>query len=170
MATRNLTSKILCLCWWLWRETFHKCRCGPPCSVPRATLQSNKRLERKNYYGLTLQWNYDKGYVDISMPRYIADSLKQLQHVCWYVTVTSHRNGWRHVTIRNTRHHSTDSHSQNDTRTHARTSYTCVRTYVQETNATIYCRPLGYLINIVSYYLQANLYSLLIFQPWRPAQ
>ena len=35
----------------------------------------------KNYYGLTLDWNYTKGYVDISMPGYIDKALERLQHV-----------------------------------------------------------------------------------------
>lgn len=32
------------------------------------------------YCGLTLDWNYDKGYVDIHIPKYIKEALHQLQH------------------------------------------------------------------------------------------
>lgn len=34
----------------------------------------------KNYCGLTFKWNYDDGYVDISMPNYVPEALKRLQH------------------------------------------------------------------------------------------
>ena len=34
------------------------------------------KLEGKNYCGLTIDWNYDKEYVYISMPTYINRSLK----------------------------------------------------------------------------------------------
>jgi len=36
--------------------------------------------EGRNYCGLTLNWNYEAGYVDIAMPGYIKDLLKRLQH------------------------------------------------------------------------------------------
>ena len=38
------------------------------------------RLEWKNFLGLHLDWNFDKGYVDISMPDYVSNALKRLQH------------------------------------------------------------------------------------------
>ena len=34
----------------------------------------------RNFCGLTFDWNYKEGYVDISMPGYISDTLKNLQH------------------------------------------------------------------------------------------
>ena len=34
----------------------------------------------KNYFGLTLDWNYDKKYVNVSMTIYIAKDLHKLQH------------------------------------------------------------------------------------------
>ena len=37
--------------------------------------------EGQNYCGLTLDWHYNEGYVDLSMPKYVKDSLKRLQHV-----------------------------------------------------------------------------------------
>ena len=38
-------------------------------------------LEGKNYFGLTMNWNYQQGYVDISMPtKYIPAMLKKIQH------------------------------------------------------------------------------------------
>ena len=37
--------------------------------------------DRKNYCGLTFDWHYDDGYVDISMLKYVPDSLKRLKHV-----------------------------------------------------------------------------------------
>ena len=33
-----------------------------------------------HYMGLTLDWNYDRGFVDVSMPGYIPKLLKRLQH------------------------------------------------------------------------------------------
>ena len=33
-----------------------------------------------NYCGLTLDWNYDKKYVDVSMPGYMANYLHKFQH------------------------------------------------------------------------------------------
>lgn len=36
--------------------------------------------EGKNYCGLTFDWNCKDDYVDISMPKYIPDRLKQLNH------------------------------------------------------------------------------------------
>ena len=36
--------------------------------------------EGKNFCGLTFNWNYEKRYVDISMPQYVQDALKRLQH------------------------------------------------------------------------------------------
>ena len=34
-----------------------------------------------NYCGLTIEWNYNKGYVDISMPGYVKKTLQRLQHI-----------------------------------------------------------------------------------------
>lgn len=34
-----------------------------------------------NYCGLTLDWNYSEGYVDVSIPGYIVDALKKFQHI-----------------------------------------------------------------------------------------
>ena len=33
-----------------------------------------------HYMGLTLNWNYEQGFVDVSMPGYITKLLKRLQH------------------------------------------------------------------------------------------
>ena len=35
----------------------------------------------RNFCGLTMDWHYNNGYVDISMPDYIKDSLRKLQHI-----------------------------------------------------------------------------------------
>ena len=35
--------------------------------------------EEKHYYGLTLDWHYNLGFVDISMPKYVWDILKKLK-------------------------------------------------------------------------------------------
>ena len=32
------------------------------------------------YCGLTLDWHYDKGYVDVSMPGYVPGALKRFDH------------------------------------------------------------------------------------------
>ena len=34
-----------------------------------------------NYLGLTLEWNYEQGYVDISIPDYILHALHEFQHI-----------------------------------------------------------------------------------------
>ena len=34
-----------------------------------------------NFCGLTLQWNYTKGYMDISMPNYVQKALTKLNHI-----------------------------------------------------------------------------------------
>ena len=34
----------------------------------------------QNYCGLTLDWHYTKGYVDVSMPGYIPDTSQQFQN------------------------------------------------------------------------------------------
>ena len=34
----------------------------------------------RNYCGLTLDWHYSDGYVDVSMPGYVLDALEQFQH------------------------------------------------------------------------------------------
>ena len=36
--------------------------------------------EGKNYCGYTFDWNYEKGYVDVSMPTYIPKMLKKFNH------------------------------------------------------------------------------------------
>ena len=36
--------------------------------------------EGKHYYGLTLHWEYKLGYVDISIPGYITNTLTKLNH------------------------------------------------------------------------------------------
>ena len=36
--------------------------------------------KRNNFLGFTLDWNYDKGYVDVSMPNYVKEALVKLQY------------------------------------------------------------------------------------------
>ena len=36
--------------------------------------------EGRNHCGLSLTWHYDKGYIDIKMPGYVAEALKKFQH------------------------------------------------------------------------------------------
>jgi len=36
--------------------------------------------EGTQYCGMTLEWHYDKGFVDVSMPGYVKEALHQLQH------------------------------------------------------------------------------------------
>ena len=49
-----------------------------------SALQNNYQVstdwEGKNFCGLSLQWNYKEGYVDISMPTYILELLQKLLH------------------------------------------------------------------------------------------
>ena len=37
--------------------------------------------EGKHYCGLALEWDYEKGHVDISMPEYVVQALQRLQHM-----------------------------------------------------------------------------------------
>ena len=43
------------------------------------TVTVDKKEEK--YLGLTLEWNYDKGWVRISMPGYVLQAIKRFQHV-----------------------------------------------------------------------------------------
>ncbi len=49
-----------------------------------SALQQNYKIstdfEGKNYCGLTLDWFYDDGYVDISMPGYVTKALAKFQY------------------------------------------------------------------------------------------
>ena len=38
-------------------------------------------MSGSNYCGLHFEWNYKLGYVDVSMPGYIAKTLEMFQHV-----------------------------------------------------------------------------------------
>ena len=40
----------------------------------------SKDWEARNYLGCTIDWNYNKEYVDISMPDYARKALDRLQH------------------------------------------------------------------------------------------
>ena len=44
------------------------------------TYTSKMDYKRENFLGFTLKWNYDAGYVNISMPRYITRLLSKLNH------------------------------------------------------------------------------------------
>ncbi len=46
----------------------------------RAHYKISVDTEGKNYCGLTIEWNYAKGYVDISMPGYVVRALHRFQH------------------------------------------------------------------------------------------
>ena len=50
----------------------------------KAALQQHYEItvdmEGKHFCGLSLEWNYDAGYVDVSMPNYVAKKLKKFQH------------------------------------------------------------------------------------------
>ena len=35
----------------------------------------------RNFCGMTMDWHYHEGYVDVSMPNYVSEALKKLQHV-----------------------------------------------------------------------------------------
>ena len=39
-----------------------------------------KDWQGKLYCGITLDWNYEKGYVDTSMPNYVAKQLIRYRH------------------------------------------------------------------------------------------
>lgn len=43
--------------------------------------QGTVDYEGENYCGLTFDWNYEKEYVDLSMPHYVQNVLKRLVHV-----------------------------------------------------------------------------------------
>ena len=50
----------------------------------------------KNFLGYTLNWNYDKGYVDISIPDYIRNALKRLGY---NVSVTPQYSPHEHIGV-----------------------------------------------------------------------
>ena len=45
------------------------------------SYQYNTDWMGNNYCKLTLEWNYQNGYVDISMPGYLQKTLEVLQHI-----------------------------------------------------------------------------------------
>ncbi len=47
----------------------------------KAKYKISTDWEGKNYCGLTLDWNYAEGWVDISMPGYVKKALERLQHI-----------------------------------------------------------------------------------------
>ena len=59
-------------------------------------LQTNYKISMdfsgRNYCGLTIDWNYEQGFVDISMPNYIKKALENLR------TPPRHRN-FRHTNV-----------------------------------------------------------------------
>ena len=50
------------------------------CNSLGKTFKYTTDLEGKNYCGLTFDWNYTLGYVDMSMPGYVPKTLQHLQH------------------------------------------------------------------------------------------
>ena len=46
----------------------------------RAHYKISVDWEGKKYCGLSIKWNYEKQYVDVSMPGYVAKALQRLQH------------------------------------------------------------------------------------------
>ena len=67
---------------------------------PRNAILANFRYtvdkECRNYCGLTLNWNRNKGFVDTSMPKCVPATLKKLMHV---PKVRPQHSPHRHVTI-----------------------------------------------------------------------
>ena len=49
-------------------------------NVIRKYFKSSIYWEGQNYLGLTLDWNYTKNYVDISIPGYIPTAFHKFQH------------------------------------------------------------------------------------------
>ena len=49
-------------------------------SIPYRNNKNSIDWEGGNYYGLNLDWNYNKIYVDVSMPGYVAKALHKFQH------------------------------------------------------------------------------------------
>ena len=47
----------------------------------RAHYKCTTDWEGKHYCGLTFDWQYEKGYVDMTMPQYVQESLKRLGHI-----------------------------------------------------------------------------------------
>ena len=51
-------------------------------NVLKAHCKITIDLTGSNYCGMTFDWVYDKGYVDVSMPGYIRKALARLNHIC----------------------------------------------------------------------------------------
>jgi hypothetical protein len=47
----------------------------------RKLIKVSVNLDGHNYCGLTIDWNYNAGHVDISMPGYISKALLKFQHL-----------------------------------------------------------------------------------------
>lgn len=63
----------------------------------KAALQQHYEItvdmEGKHFCGLSLEWNYDTGYVDVSMPNYVARKLKNSNIINLHVHSMHHTNG-----------------------------------------------------------------------------
>ena len=59
---------------------FHKDDVHHLISVLQRNYQLSTDWRGKNFCGLTLNWHYDNGHVDVSMPKYIPALLVKIQH------------------------------------------------------------------------------------------
>ena len=53
-------------------------------------------LEGKNYYGLSLDWNYKLSFISIAIPKIILATLKKLNHS---LKVSPQHSPYRHIPI-----------------------------------------------------------------------
>ena len=68
------------MCGWLWSKIFFKDDANHLLNSPRKNYVISTDWEGCNYLGLTIDRNYSKEYVEISMPDYVKKSMDRLQH------------------------------------------------------------------------------------------
>ena len=68
------------MCGWLWSKIFFKDDANHLLNSPRKNYVISTDWEGCNYLGLTIDRNYSKEYVEISMPDYVRKSMDRFQH------------------------------------------------------------------------------------------
>ena len=80
VALQNKENKF-CLCVDdFWVKYFPKDDADPLITVLLLYCKISVDYEGMHYCGFKIEWNYERGYVNISMPKYIPALLQKLQH------------------------------------------------------------------------------------------
>jgi len=66
--------------WWLWYKILQQRWCKPSFSALQDKYSITINWSGDSYLGLTINWNYDNGYVGISMTHYVPKPLANFKH------------------------------------------------------------------------------------------